>query len=73
MQFILKRFQDAGQDTLGIGQEQTVVNDWNSGLKGLMDAAEHLPAVNHTGTAVDDEGILIQIIGIMVAAAVLNV
>ena len=49
--------QRAGQDAVHLGDGDAVVGDGHAAVQTVADAGVHLPLVEHTAAAVDDQGV----------------
>ena len=55
--------EGAFEEAEAVCDDEAIVGDWDAGPAALEDAREHLPAVEHTGAAVDDEFVLGDVVG----------
>ena len=63
-----KKPQTALQDTVQMSDERAVVRHGHALILGAFHAVEHLALIEHTAAAMDDELILLQILGEGLAA-----
>ena len=59
------RAEATGENSLKVGDQYPIVDYWDASLLGLFNAVEHLALVEHTSTAVYDEFVRVQLLGIL--------